>query len=50
MKFLTNMDLNQNELRNIVLQPLAIAPSTPKLGQIYFDTTTNSIKQYDGQE
>lgn len=50
MKFLTNMDLNQNELRNIVLQPLAIAPATPKLGQIYFDTTTNNIKQYDGKE
>ena len=48
MKFLTYCDLNKNELRNAVLQPLATAPESPRVGQIYFDTTDNSIKQYNG--
>lgn len=47
---LTNFDLNRNELQNAVLQPLAVAPSNPKLGQIYTDSSTEPkrIKWYNG--
>lgn len=48
MVFLTNINLNKNELQNAVIQPLAVAPSHPSLGQIYFDSTTNRLKQWNG--
>lgn len=41
MKYLTNFDLNQNQLLNPVLQNLAAAPATPKKGQIYYNTANN---------
>jgi hypothetical protein len=44
MKFLNNLDLRRNELRNAVIQKLATAPSTPIVGQIYFDTQDNELK------
>ena len=47
-KFLGNLDLNKNELQNVVIQPLAAAPSNPKLGQIYYDTTDDNIYRFDG--
>ena len=41
-KFLNNVDLNGNELRNTVLQNLGTPPSTSaKAGGIYFDTNAN---------
>lgn len=39
-KYLSNIDLNQNQLLNSVLQNLAMAPSTPKEGQMYYNTAT----------
>lgn len=30
MKFLTNLDLSQNEIQNAVIQPLAAAMTTPR--------------------
>lgn len=50
MIYLTNVNLNQNELQNAVIQPLAIAPSNPKLGQIYTDSTNSRIKWWNGVE
>lgn len=50
MKFLTNLDLVQNEVQNAVLQPLATAPSNPKLGQIYFNSGEKTLYQYDGKQ
>jgi hypothetical protein len=44
--FLTNIDLSQNELLNAVIQNLASAPSTPKEGQIYTNTTSHLINVY----
>lgn len=39
MKFLTSIDLSQNEIQNAIVQPLATAPANPKLGQIYYNST-----------
>lgn len=50
MNFLTNLNLNQNELQNAVLQPLAVAPANPVAGQIYFNSTTKLVMQYDGEK
>ena len=48
-KFLNNLDLNGNELRNVRLQNLATAPSTSaSAGGIYFDTVGNVIKFHNG--
>lgn len=48
MIYLTNINLNQNELQNAVLQPLATAPSSAKLGQVYYNSTDKCLYQYDG--
>lgn len=50
MLFLTNINLNQNELQNAIIQPLATAPSNPKLGQIYTNSATSRIMWYNGSE
>ena len=38
--FLVNIDLDQNQLITPVLDPRATAPTTPVLGQLYFNTAT----------
>lgn len=48
MDFLTNLNLNKNELQNAVIQPLAVAPSNPREGQIYYDSTDQLLKQWNG--
>ena len=48
MIYLTNLDLNQNQLMNAVLQPLASAPAAPKLGQIYCNSATAKIMWFNG--
>lgn len=47
-KFLSNIDLNGNELQNAVIQPLGTEPSTPKVGRKYFDTSKGREEIYDG--
>jgi hypothetical protein len=50
-KFLNNVDVNGNELRNVVVQNLSTPPSVnAKPGGIYFDTNggLNKIKYYTG--
>lgn len=39
-KFLTNIDLRQNQLKNAVIEQLTAAPANAKVGQVYFNTTT----------
>lgn len=48
MNFLTNINLNRNELQNAVLHPLAVAPSNPKAGQIYYNSGDKFIYKFDG--
>jgi len=48
MDFLTNINLNKNELQNAVIQNLSVAPSNPKAGQIYYNSTDKLIYQFDG--
>lgn len=47
-KFLANLDLNQNELQNAVVQVLSANPSSPSTGQIYYNSTSNVLRYYDG--
>jgi hypothetical protein len=46
MKFLTNIDLNKNQIINVAVHNNAGNPSSPVQGQIYFDTTTGVKKLF----
>lgn len=45
-KYLSNIDLNKNQLQNGALHPVGTEPSTPAEGQVYFNTTINNKKMY----
>ena len=46
-KFLTDIDLRQNQLLQAVIQNLATAPSAPKNGQMYYNTTDGKFCVYE---
>ena len=48
MQFLVNVDLAKNQLLNAALQNLASDPSSPVAGQVYFNSTSDKIKYYNG--
>lgn len=47
-KYLSNIDLSNNELQNAVIHPLGTAPSGPSEGQIYYNTGQDKVYIYDG--
>lgn len=50
LPFLTNIDLNGNEILNFSVQGLTAAPSSPTARQMYFNITTNKLMLYSGNE
>ncbi len=49
MKYLTSINLVQNELQNAVIQVLATDPANGKIGQIYYNSANKALMQYDGE-
>lgn len=49
-KFVTNLDLNKNQLENVVIHNLSVAPSNPAVGQQYYNTTNNKLYIWTGTE
>jgi len=50
VKFLTSIDLSQNELQNAIMQPLAAPPANPKIGQIYFNSIDLTLYLWTGEK
>jgi hypothetical protein len=48
VNFRNNLSLNQRELQNAAIQTLSSDPGTPVIGQVYFNTTTDKLRVYDG--
>jgi hypothetical protein len=48
IQFASDIDLSQNQVINVVLHKLSAAPSSPVSGQIYFNTTDNTVYYWDG--
>ena len=48
IKYLNSLDLNKNQLQNAVIQVASSDPSSPVAGQIYYNSTDNVIKFYNG--
>ena len=49
-KYLSNIDLNKNQLQNGALHPVGTAPTNPVAGQVYFNTSVGKMYYYDGTD
>lgn len=47
-KYLSSINLLQNELQNAIIQVLATDPASGKEGQIYYNSTNKVLRQYNG--
>lgn len=50
VKFLTSIDLKQNEIQNAIMQPLAAPPANPKIGQIYSNSIDLTLYLWTGEK
>ncbi|MEI3175635.1 MAG: hypothetical protein V8S96_03645 [Lachnospiraceae bacterium] len=50
MDFLSNLNLNKNELQNVRIQNLAKEPASPVPGQMYFNTVDKTLYVWTGTE
>ena len=48
IKFYADLNLNKSELQSVALETLSANPSSPSTGQIYFHTTDDEVKIYNG--
>lgn len=47
-QFLTGLNLNRNELQNARIQNLATDPNNAVAGQVYYNTSSNEMRVYNG--
>lgn len=47
-KFLTDLNMSQNEILNMVMQRLSVAPANPVLAQLYYNAGDKMMYQWDG--
>ena len=48
IKYLSNIDLNGNKLKNPVIDTQTSDPGTPNVGQAYYNTSQDKLRIYDG--
>lgn len=46
----TNMNYSQNQIQNVAMEPLNLAPLSPVVGQTYFDTVLKTLRTWDGEK
>lgn len=50
MNYLTNLNLNKNEIQNAIIHKVGVLPASPTSGQICYLTSDNKLYVYNGTE